>query len=126
MPSKSTTREAKALDLIQSGAVSIFPGREYATVKGSGKATYQVNRDGCTCPDFTRRGGPCKHQLSVKAICTGIRLLREQAAQTGRVTLPANIGRALHNAAVAQRQQAAALDDILFTPSDLGNLGATS
>lgn len=93
----STTREERAQSLIQSGAVTLVPGSRTARVAGSGKNVYTVNRDGCTCPDFQKRGGPCKHQLAAAELCRLYRACRREAKATGRTRLPAALGRALVN-----------------------------
>jgi predicted nucleic acid-binding Zn finger protein len=100
--------------------VSLVPGRKWATVKGSGKASYKVNRDGCTCHDWLKRGdvvGPCKHMQAVRALCTIAKLARAEARETGRCTLPAPLGRALANGTrdqVERSRRAAELADELF------------
>ena len=56
----STTREARAQALLNTGAVSLFVGQGYALVQGSGSNVYRVTKDGCTCPDAAQRGRPAE------------------------------------------------------------------
>jgi len=57
-------RLSKALLLAQDGAVTLEEGG-CALVK-SGTVHYKVHADGrCNCPDYEKRGGPCKHVLAV-------------------------------------------------------------
>jgi len=63
-------RTAKALELL-SGAdrwlkiTSKVDGRRYYVVPASdGQHLYWVRPDSCTCPDATRRGLTCKHQIA--------------------------------------------------------------
>jgi hypothetical protein len=47
---------------------------------------YLVSEDGCcTCPDFTNRGGPCKHRLAVDLLsrATAERNRRQRARDFG-------------------------------------------
>jgi len=91
-----TPRQTRALALLECGAVAFVPGQKWATVRGSGKATYRVSKStGCTCQDFVRRGVECKHILACRALCDLAKLARREAAQTGRCTLPALLARAL-------------------------------
>ena len=82
---KSTTREARAQALIDSGAVTLYVGQGYATVKGSGNVSYTVTKDACGCPDFQRRGINCKHRIAARWLCTEFRLLKELAQRGERV-----------------------------------------
>ncbi|HEX2174214.1 MAG TPA: hypothetical protein VHL09_17415 [Dehalococcoidia bacterium] len=119
-----TPRQSRAIHLIESGAVAIVPGLPYTIVKGSGKASYKVSRDACECADYRKwgaeQGDPafmCKHREAVRALCDGIRILREEANRTGRVRLPAHVAKALANGtalAAVQARRAAELDAILF------------
>ncbi len=121
MARNSTTREDRAIALIDAGAVTLnFDGT--ATVKGSGKAQYLVTKQGCPCPDYTQRGeqvGLCKHLLAVKALCQVYRACREEARTTGRTRLPANLAKALPRGAAAAPAPKLTVDDILYVPSDL-------
>jgi hypothetical protein len=47
---------------------------------------YTVNGAHCTCPDFLRRGGPCKHSLSVGLLsrATAERNRRQRARDFGK------------------------------------------
>ena len=70
MATKNTSsRETKAQELLHNGAVSLFVGRGYALVQGSGSNVYRVTKDGCTCPDRQKRGLPCKHEIAVRSLC---------------------------------------------------------
>ncbi len=114
----STTRQDKAIELIQSGAVTLnLDGT--ATVRGSGKAVYTVTKTGCPCPDFTQRGVDCKHILATRALCKVLRACCEEARQTGRTRLPANLAKALPRGAAAAPAPKLTVDDILYVPSDL-------
>ena len=83
MPNQSTTREAKAQQLIDSGAVVLHVGQGYATIKGSGNVSYTVTKTSCGCKDFTQRGVEWyKHRLAAKTLCAEYRRLKA-AAQCG-------------------------------------------
>jgi hypothetical protein len=47
--------------------------------------TYLVRGPACTCPDFTNRGGPCKHRLAVDLLsrATAERHRRQRARDFG-------------------------------------------
>lgn len=118
----TTTREDRAMALIESGAVSLVVGRNWSIVRGSGKASYRVSRDGCTCPDFTKRAVECKHIIAVRGLCGAYRVVRAQAKRTGRCRLPSALGRALANGTVEladRKRRLVELDDELFGPSDV-------
>ena len=83
--SQSTTRETKAVELIQSGAVTLFVGQGMAEVKGSGSNVYRVTKDGCTCPDRQKRGQPCKHEIACRQLCAEYRELKAKADQGERI-----------------------------------------
>ena len=85
MPTQSTTREARAQALIDSGAVTLYVGEGRAEVRGSRGVTYVVTRDQCGCPDFQRRGTDCKHRLAAKALCAEYRELKVAAERGERV-----------------------------------------
>ena len=85
MPNQSTTREAKAQQLIDASAVTLYVGQGYATVRGSQGVTYTVTKDACGCKDFQRRGGDCKHRLAAKALCAEFRQLKAAAERGERV-----------------------------------------
>lgn len=128
-----TARDRKALDLIERGAVSLLPGRKYAIGNGNGKATYRVNRDGCVCTDWQKRGeqvGPCKHMIAARALCGVYRVMQDRAKRTGRCRMPAALARALANgtaATVARKRRTAALVDDqsdLIAPNDLNPVAA--
>ncbi len=117
--SHGTTREDKAIELINEGKVQLFPGRGYAIVQGSGKATYKVTKaDGCPCPDRARRGLGCKHERAAEALCRVYHDLARRARSGEKIRIPANLTRALLTATAATRRMAEITDD-LFVPSDL-------
>ncbi len=82
MAKQSTTRETKAVELIQSGAVTLYVGQGYAEIKGSGRNVYRVTSTGCTCKDFERRGVDCKHRISARLLCEEFKACKA-AAQRG-------------------------------------------
>lgn len=90
-------RDAKAQALIDAGKVHLLIGERYALVDGSHGEVYQVNRDGCTCPDWTNRQpeGGCGHMRAVRRICGLYRACRTIAREAGRATIPPQLGRAL-------------------------------
>ena len=98
---KLTPRQRKAQELLDNGAVSLFVGRGYANVKGSGDNIYRVTKDGCICPDRCKRGLPCKHEIAVRELCRMYREHRSEAQETGRTRMPAALARALANATPA-------------------------
>lgn len=58
------SRMNKAADLVAAGDVQVHDTNEYGatgTVNG-----YSIKPNSCTCPDFTHRGGWCKHRLAVR------------------------------------------------------------
>ena len=71
----TTSRETKARQLVESGAVTLHIGVDVATVKGSGGNVYRVTKDACDCSDFVNRGVDCKHRICVRWLCTEYRLL---------------------------------------------------
>ncbi len=81
----NNSREAKAQELLQSGAVSLFVGQGYALVQGSGSNVYRVTKDGCTCPDRQKRGQPCKHEIACRQLCAEYRELKAKADQGERI-----------------------------------------
>ena len=76
----TTSREAKAQELLESGAVTLYVGQRYAEVRGSKGETYKVTHEACTCPDFQRRGVDCKHRLACRELCRQYRELKAKAA----------------------------------------------
>ncbi len=92
-----TSREAKAIALIDAGAVTLNLDGS-ATVRGSGTVVYTVRSGVCTCPDFTRRGIDCKHVLACRALCQVYRQCKADALATGRTCLPAHLAKALPHA----------------------------
>ena len=106
MATQSTTREQRAQALIDAGAVTLLVGTGTAEVKGSKGAVYTVTRDGCCCPDRTKRGQACKHELSVKALCEMFREHRSEAKASGKTRIPAALARALANATPATAAKA--------------------
>ena len=88
MATKNTSsREARAQELITTGAVTLFVGERYAEVRGSKGETYKVTHEACACPDFTRRGIECKHRLACRELCRQYRELKA-AAQRGETVRP--------------------------------------
>ena len=86
MATKSnTSRETKAQELLDTGAVSLYVGQGYALVQGSGANVYRVTRDGCTCPDRQKRGQPCKYEIACRQLCAEYRDLKAKAEQGERV-----------------------------------------
>jgi hypothetical protein len=85
MATQSTTREQRAQSILNSGAVSLFVGRGYAEVKGSGSNVYRVTSAGCTCPDAAQRGRPCKHEIAVQSLCGEYRAWQVKAGQGERI-----------------------------------------
>ena len=85
--SQSTTREAKAQELITTGAVTLYVGKGYATVRGSGAAVYTVVKTGCTCPDRVKRGQTCKHEIASRLLCEEFKACKA-AAQRGETVRP--------------------------------------
>lgn len=90
-------RDAKAQTLIDAGKVHLLVGERYALVDGSHGEQYRVNRDGCTCPDWTNRQpeGGCCHMRAARRICQLYKACRTIAIETGRVTIPPELYRAI-------------------------------
>ena len=86
MSTDSTTREARAQALIDSGAVTLFVGEGRAEVRGSEGVVYVVTKTSCGCKDFTQRGVElCKHRLAAKALCAEYRQLKAAVERGERV-----------------------------------------
>ena len=84
----TTSREAKAQELLDSGAVQLHIGLGVATVQGSGGSVYRVSRGtGCDCPDRQRRGQTCKHEIAAKQLCDEYKACRT-AAERGETIRP--------------------------------------
>lgn len=92
---QDTTREARAQQLITEGRVTLRPGTGTALVRGSKGETYVVTREACSCLDFVSRGVDCKHRLAAKELCSLYRECAKQARETGRVTIPPALMRAI-------------------------------
>ena len=64
---RDVKRASRAAEMPDNGVVQLYPG--YWHVRSQrGKGVYVVTRTGpssgpysCTCPDYTYRGGECKH-----------------------------------------------------------------
>ena len=80
MQTHSTTRDERATDLLNAGAVQLFVGKGYAEVQGK-TGTYVVTREGCGCKDHLHRGGDCYHILAVKRLCAEYHALKAKAEQ---------------------------------------------
>ena len=93
---QSTTRETKAAELIQSGAVQLFIGEARAEVRGSRGVSYIVTREGCSCPDRQYRGAGCCHELAVKQLCDEFRACRAAAERGERIRPSRHLLQALH------------------------------
>ena len=85
MPNQNTSRDQRAQELIDAGAVTLFVGRGYATVRGSKGVTYTVTKGACGCLDFVRRGVDCKHRRAARRLCAEYRELKAKAAAGERV-----------------------------------------
>lgn len=94
---KYPSKADKAQALIDAGAVRLFPGLGYATVVGSKGDTYTITRqDGCNCPNGKSRDPrSCYHAEAARILCEEYRRLSAQARETGRVTIPPALMRAL-------------------------------
>lgn len=67
----STTREERGKEIAEkSGQIQKVDDNSYKVKSQSGKGFYEVKatKDGmtCTCPDFVKRGLPCKHILATR------------------------------------------------------------
>lgn len=89
------SRDEKARLLVANGAVTLRPGTGTALVRGSNGEEYVVTKTSCSCPDFARRGLDCKHRIAAREICCLYRQCARQARETGRVTIPPQLGWAL-------------------------------
>ena len=87
MATKNTTsREAKAQEILKAGVIRLFVGQGYALVQNlRGSSEYKVTKAGCTCPDFQLRQADCKHMLAVKVLCGEYHELKAKAEQGERV-----------------------------------------
>lgn len=93
MANPKPTREDRALTLIESGAVQLFPGRGYALVQGKSDR-YTVTRESCVCRDF-ELGNECKHRLATQSVCKLYRDCATEARETGKTKIPADLYLAL-------------------------------
>ena len=75
------TREQNAQALADRGGIQRFMGG-WIVPSQSSDAVYRVSlRNGklcCTCPDFRRRGGPCKHQQACAIVHRDQQTKREE------------------------------------------------
>ena len=86
--SQSSTREAKAQEILKAGVIRLFVGQGYALVQNlRGSSEYKVTKAGCTCPDNQQRQVACKHMLAVKALCEEFKACKA-AAQRGETIRP--------------------------------------
>ena len=88
----SMDRIAKAWELASEGKVVLHPKNKTATVTSSdGKRAYTVNGH-CECPDATRAPeGVCKHKFAALILRKALVLVKEFAAATSPVTVPAAV-----------------------------------
>ncbi len=90
MATKNTSsRESRAQELINTGAVVLLVGTRTAQVRGSKGETYTVTHTTCTCKDFERRGVDCKHRISARLLCEEYRACKA-AAQRGERIRPSS------------------------------------
>ncbi len=68
-------RLTKALDLVLSNAVLLYPDNTASV--NSGSRLYSVANGSCSCADATHRGHPCKHQLAVDIHRRAMALLQD-------------------------------------------------
>ena len=92
---QDTKRQAKAQALIAAGAVTLKPGTGTALVRGSNGEQYTVTKTSCSCADHLARGGDCKHRIASRILCGLYRDCAKQARETGRVTIPPSLMRAI-------------------------------
>ena len=102
----TTSREAKAAQLLAEGKVSPLLGTGITLVSGSKPGVvYQVTATGCECVDHAR-GHFCKHQLARQLLGAQYRQCQREVAAFGTTRVPAELHRALVNytaATVASR-----------------------
>ncbi len=90
-------RLTKALDLVLSHAVLLYPDNTASV--NSGSRRYTVANGSCSCADATHRGPMCKHQLAVDIHCRAMALLQDTPAVAAA---PAAAGAAPSTPASAQ------------------------
>lgn len=91
-----STRQAKALALIEAGMIRLHPGTGTATAHGRDGAIYLITKaDGCPCPDRIRRGPGCKHERAARQLCEEYRALSRQARRGETVRLSVGLLKAL-------------------------------
>lgn len=128
MSKSKSTRESRAMELLEAGKIALFVGKGYAVATGSKGETYRVTKQGCECPDFRRRQQACKHITATTILCELARAARRDA-ETGKVRLPAVLAKALANATSAPapaRKSVIIADDQsdLFNPYTLDRTAA--
>ncbi len=79
-------RLTKALDLVLSHAVVLYPDNTASVNSGSHR--YTVANGSCSCADATHRGRPCKHQLAVDIHRRAMALLQDTPAVAANEAAP--------------------------------------
>jgi hypothetical protein len=123
-----TSREQRAVEILNAGLVAYVAGDAYVTVTGSAGESYRASRDGCQCADWTNRGSltgeRCKHMLAGATICGLYRECRAVAARGETVRLPLALYVALTNGTARKGERSRALAELaaadqsdLFAPN---------
>lgn len=97
------TRDQKARLLFNGGVRPTETDKDaWALPASSGPLAYEVRRDdgqfSCTCPDFTARGGECKHILLIQLSIIQAEEPKDQAYKCDRCIEARNRGPASFNA----------------------------
>jgi hypothetical protein len=79
-------RLTKALDLVLSNAVLLYPDNTASV--NSGSRRYTVANGSCSCADATHRGHTCKHQLAVDIHRRAMALLQDTPAVAANEAAP--------------------------------------
>lgn len=87
-PPHDPERLRKALALAQDGAVELAASGVATVTSGANHYTVQANGT-CDCPDYAKRGAPCKHVLAVLIHVRAQELLAPSASAAPQPAVPA-------------------------------------
>ncbi len=61
-----STREARGINIVLAGGVKQGSTGWWVKSQSKPRVEYWCNTERCTCPDFLKRGGTCKHMEAVQ------------------------------------------------------------
>lgn len=77
-------RQQRAQAIVASGGVRKNGTGYYVASQSQAHTEYWASTERCTCPDYKKRGGPCKHMLAVRLHTEG-QAAAERAARKAQV-----------------------------------------